>query len=91
MSRFGSAPIQQAYRDLMQAIAEVLDDHFNGDRRGTDRRVGFVLLIFPFGHDPKDGHRTNYISNASRDDVVTMLKEQVSYFDGMPDNAKGHT
>lgn len=89
MTGFGSGPIQQAYRDRMRALADVLDDQFNGPRRGAARKVGFVLLVFPFGSDPKDGHRTNYISNAPREDVLLMLKEQVRYFEGMPDNQGG--
>jgi hypothetical protein len=42
----GDAPIQQEYRDKMNAIARALDETFNGEARGKDRKVGFVLLVF---------------------------------------------
>lgn len=79
----GDAPIQPEYRATMQAVAEALDHTFNGDARGSDRRVGFVLLVFEFGE--QEG-RCNYISNgADRKDVVTLLKEQIKRFEGQPD------
>ena len=79
----GDAPIEEAYRDMMQSVASGLDAIFNGDKRGKDRKVGFVLLVFEFGE--KEG-RCNYISNgADRRDVVTMLKEQVARFEGQPE------
>lgn len=87
----GSAPIEAAFRQQMNAIAEVLDDTFKGDKRGADRKTGFVLLVFPFtGPDGEkyDG-RANYISNANRADIVTLLKEQLAYFSGQPDNIRG--
>jgi hypothetical protein len=60
---------------------------FNGDKRGPDRDVGFVLLVFPFGE--KEG-RCNYISNgADRKDIVTLFKEQIKRFEGQPD-VTGH-
>lgn len=72
--RLGDAPIEQKYRDTMNAIAASLDDVFNGAKRGHDRDTGFVLLVFPFG--AKDG-RCNYISNgADRKDIIVMMKEQ---------------
>jgi hypothetical protein len=56
---------------------------FNGEARGADREVGFVLLIFPFGE--KEG-RCNYISNgADRRDIITLFKEQIKRFEGQPD------
>ena len=55
----------------------------NGEARGDDRKVGFVLLVFPFGSG--EG-RCNYISNgASRRDIVTMMKEQIARFEGQPE------
>lgn len=84
----GDAPIEPALRELMQSVARGLDDVFNGDRRGKDRKVGFVLLVFPFGSG--DG-RCNYISNgADRRDIVVMLKEQISRFEGMAEPKEGH-
>jgi len=58
----------------MNNIAHLLDRVLNGDLTGEKRVTGFVLLVFPFeGH----GGRCNYISNATRADVVTMLKEAI--------------
>jgi hypothetical protein len=86
--RLGDAPIQEAYREKMVAIAQVLDEGFNGKLKGDDRPVGFVLMVFPYG-DVESG-RTNYISNgADRKDVVTLMKEMIARFEGQPE-MKGH-
>lgn len=79
MPELGSQPIEDRFRALMQATAAALDEVFNGDRRGAERQVGFVLLVFPFGE--KEG-RCNYISNgADRADMVRLLREQANRFD----------
>ena len=79
----GDAPIEQKFRDQMNAVARALDETFNGGARGKDRKVGFVLLVFEYGE--QEG-RCNYISNgADRRDVVTLLKEQIKRFEGQPD------
>jgi hypothetical protein len=73
-------PIQEEYRAQMNAVARMLDEVFNGSTRGADRKVGFVLLVFPFG-EGKDG-RCNYISNgADRVDIIRLLREQANRFD----------
>lgn len=83
MHELGSGPIQEEYRASMNAIARTLDEHFNGDAKGTARKVGFVLLVFPF--NSTDG-RCNYISNgADRRDIVTMMREQIARFEGQPE------
>ncbi len=86
--RLGDAPIQPEYNRLMNAIAKVLDETLNGNKKGKDRKNGFILMIFPFD-EVHGGGRTNYISNANRADVVTMLKEQIKRFEGQPD-VTGH-
>ncbi len=58
------------------------DELFNGEAKGPDRKVGFVLLVFPLGDH--EGC-CNYISNGDQKDVVTMLKEQVARFEGQPE------
>lgn len=79
----GDAPIEGRYRGDMNAVAVALDEIFNGDARGSDRKTGFVLLVFPFGS--VDG-RCNYISNgADRRDIVVMMKEQIKRFEGQPE------
>jgi hypothetical protein len=73
----GDGPIEDRFLTQMNALAGALDSILNGEDRGTDRKVGFVLLTFPFGST--DG-RCNYISNADRNDVVTLLEEQLTRF-----------
>jgi hypothetical protein len=80
--KLGSGPIQPSLYTLMNKLAHALDTAFNPDKK--KREVGFVLLSFPFGES--HGGRCNYISNAEREDIVTLLKEQLSYFEGMPDD-----
>jgi hypothetical protein len=82
--RLGDAPIEPEYRQKMQAIAETLNAVFNGAVKGQDRKVGFVLLVFPFG-EAVEG-RCNFISNgADRKDVVTLFREMIARFEGQPD------
>jgi hypothetical protein len=78
----GDAPIEDRYHRKMNALAHTLDEWFNGPAKGKDRKVGFCLLVFEFGSDKG---RTNYISNADREDVVTLLKEQLARFEGNAD------
>jgi hypothetical protein len=81
--RLGDAPVEIEYADKMRAVAQALDELFNGDARGEDRPTGFVLLVFPYGEG--EG-RCNYISNgADRKQIVTMLKEQIARFEGQPE------
>jgi hypothetical protein len=81
--RLGDAPIEAEHREKMNQLAQAIDQLFNGDKRGKDRNVGFVLLVFPFGD--KKG-RANYISNgADRKDIVRLFKEQIKRFEGQPD------
>jgi hypothetical protein len=85
--RLGDAPIDPEYHKLMNRVAVALDEMFNGEAHGADRKVGFVLLVFPFGE--KEG-RCNYISNgADRRDIVTLFKEQIKRFEGQP-GISGH-
>ena len=81
--RLGDAPIETALNDLMNTIARGLDEAFNGEAKGEDRPWGFVLMVFPYGD--RSG-RCNYISNgADRKDVVTLMKEMISRFEGQPE------
>ncbi len=81
----GDAPIQRDLVGEMNVIAAFLDETFNGDLCGADRKVGFVLLVFPFNAASTAAPRCNYISNANRADIVVMLKEQIARFEGQPD------
>ena len=52
-------------------------------RMDLSARPALSLLVFPFGDGPG---RCNYISNGvNRDDVVTLMKEQIKRFEGQPD------
>lgn len=74
-------PVDQEYRDMMQAIVTVLDDSFNRGAKGDARKVGFCLLVFPFGEEPEG--RINYVSNgARREDMITALRELADRFEG---------
>lgn len=78
--RLGDAPIEEAYREQMNQLARAVNEFFNGDAPVGERKTGFVLMVFPF--DSHDG-RCNYISNgADRNDVVTLMKEQIARFEG---------
>ena len=81
--QLGDAPIEAKHRGMMQAIAAALDEALNPGLKGSDRKVGFVVLVFPF-----DGHegRANYISNgADRKDICTLFREQIARFEGQPE------
>lgn len=62
---------------MMNAIAKTLDDVFNP---GETRKVAFVVLTAKFGD--YEGGRVNYISNADRTDIITMMKETIARFEG---------
>lgn len=70
----GDAPIEEKYERIMEGIARAIDRTLN---QTEPKQTGFILMLFPFG----SGGRCNYISNAEREDVVEMLKEQVRYFE----------
>lgn len=80
--RLGDAPLEPHLHGLMNDLARGVDEILNGDATSAAKKNGFVLLVFPF-----DGHegRCNYISNAQREDVVTLLKEQLARFQGQPE------
>lgn len=78
-NRIGNAPIEPEFYEMMNKLAHGLDHMFN---QGEEKRIGFILMTFNFGDKPG---RCNYISNAQREDVVVLLREQLAYFEGMPD------
>jgi len=81
----GDAPIESAYYDQMNALAGFLDEQFDGDAKGKDKKVGFVLMLFEYGDNPG---RCNYISNgAGRQDVVNLMKEMIARFEGQPEQS----
>jgi hypothetical protein len=83
--KLGDAPIEPKHVKLMNKIAEVLDKILNGSAKRKDRKVGFVLLVFPF--EGREG-RCNYISNgADRKDIVVLFKEQIARFEGQAEQS----
>lgn len=74
------APIQPEVRATMNAIAQVLDETFNGPDFQNSRTVGFVLLTFEFGRT--EGGRVNYISNGRREDMLAALREYLARAEG---------
>lgn len=82
--QYGDAPIEPQLRDMMEGLARGINELLNGP---GPKRNGFVLMIFPF--EGFDG-RCNYISNgAAREDVVTLMKEQIARFEGQPEVKAG--
>jgi hypothetical protein len=81
--RLGDAPIQEEYRERMNIVARALDEVFNGELKGQDRKIGFVLLVFNYNETQG---RCNFISNgADRKDIVVMFKEMIARFEGQPE------
>jgi hypothetical protein len=78
--RLGDAPVDQIYHDTMTAVMKAVDEAFNGNRKGPNKEIGVVLMVFPFGNT--EG-RCNYMSNgADRRDIVTLMKEMIARFEG---------
>jgi hypothetical protein len=81
--RLGDAPIEENVHEQMTAVVHALDEVFNGQIGGPGRKIGFVLMVFPFG-DQFD--RCNFASNgADRRDVVTLMREMIARFEGQPE------
>ena len=85
VERLGDAPIEPRYHEQMNHLAHALDRILNAGKLPM-KDTGFVLLVFPFvGHEG----RCNYISNANREDIIVLLKEQLARFQGMPEVKPG--
>lgn len=70
--------------EIMNALAQGLDDALNGDAHGDDRKVGFVLLTYNIGDLGKDRlNHVNYVGNGDRKDVYAALKELIARWDGV--------
>lgn len=82
-------PIQADQREMMNFLAETLDQAFNGVApglpglpRSQKKTVGFVLLTANFGKI--EGGRVNYISNGEREDMIAMMRECLARLEGQP-------
>jgi hypothetical protein len=78
----GDQPIEPDLHDMMNALASGIDALLNGQDKDRPKKNGFCLMVFPF--DDFEG-RANYISNARREDVIVLLKEQLARFEGQPE------
>lgn len=81
-----SDPIQEDQREMMNFLAETLDQAFNGvgpvlpGLPQPAKTVGFVLLTANFGKI--EGGRVNYISNGEREDMMAMMRECLARLEG---------
>lgn len=71
-------PVEQEYREMLNALASALDEFFNPDP--NNKKVAFAVLMSPFG--AADNGRVNYISNASRSDMMKMMDELLKRWKG---------
>lgn len=61
-----------------KAIMMTIDEWLNPDPE--NKKIGIAILMFPFGDDP-DG-RMNYMSNASRPEMIKAMKELLANMEG---------
>lgn len=78
----GDGPIDEKYRLKMAAVMSTVDYFLNDEKKGADRDVGIVLLVFPVGEES----RCNFMSNGiDRKEIVTLFKEMIARFEGQPE------
>lgn len=70
-----SDQVSLEYKAKMNAVADALDETFNGPMyRTADKKVGFVLLLFPID-DGKEMTNANYIANiTNRPDIIKVMR-----------------
>ena len=68
----------------MNTLARMIDKRLNGAAVGTDRKLGFVLLVAEFGKI-EDG-RVNFITNGNREDMIDLLREYLGRLEGRVDD-----
>ena len=83
--QLGDAPVDPRSEDLLRALGRGLDEMLNPNP--DEKEWAFVVILTRF--DETEG-RANYLSNASRDDVVVMLREQLARFEGQAEPPTGH-
>lgn len=72
-------PIEPEVREKMIKLGYFLDEYLNGSNK-NNRKWGFALLVFKFGSG-KD-HRSNYLSNCIREDMIATMKEFIARNEG---------
>lgn len=71
-------PIEPRYAAKVERLGRFLEEVLNRD--DPHRRTGFMLVVFQF---EDDSGRCNYISNARREDVKQLLREQLARLEEM--------
>jgi hypothetical protein len=66
MSKYLRPQITEGLRDSMNRVGSILGEVFEGR--------GFALLVFDFGPDGM----MNYLSNASREDMLVAMREFIA-------------
>jgi len=80
---YGDAPVEERYREEMATVMRAINFYLNGDTPIPERKVACIVMMFNFGEGPG---RANYMSNGiDRRDVITLMKEQIARFEGMPE------
>lgn len=73
-------PIPDSFRQGLNAIADILDQTFNGLNRDRDPKIVFTLMMAETGLIEENG--VNYISNGNREDMIAMIKEWLARIEG---------
>jgi hypothetical protein len=73
-------PIEDGMYQTMNNIGQLLGGAIDEAAKAIHRRYGFALFVFPL--DEGDDGRMNYISNASRGDMLAALKEFIARNEG---------
>lgn len=69
----------EAIDAMMQTLAWNIDRSINGDAPIEEKKNGFCLIVFPL--ETHMGN-CNYISNATKEDIVALFKCQLAKWDG---------
>jgi hypothetical protein len=64
--------------EIMQELAKIVDLCLNGQE--TPKPYGFSIFVFPFNGTRET--KTDYVSNAKREDVRTAMKEVLARWEG---------
>ncbi len=67
----GDGPVVEKFEKYMKALARVLDADWPD--------AAFILMMTDFNKDGRES-RVSYISNIDRNDVVTLMAEQLQRF-----------
>jgi hypothetical protein len=79
----GDRPLDPRNAAIMKGLAGGIDTALKQHQAG----LGFILMVFPLG---EHGGRANYISNANRDDVILLLREQLARFEKQKEARNGN-